>query len=143
MKVVNPSLIASYRTPGPCRYCGKVVRMRCAAHIFSRGAGQVDIPCNLVSLGMDAVTDCDCHARSHGGNEPTTDELLAVSAADHGCLQGDIEELVWLIRRLDKTCSEAGYLRAVKELNFSARRLAMREYESFRGVVWNKRRSAG
>lgn len=82
----------------------------------------------------------------HDGNEPTYEQLLALSAVDHDCQQDDIEALVWLIRRLDKRTTEDGFLRAVREAGFnrSATALALREFESFRSVVWqDKRRSAG
>ncbi len=111
--------------------------MRCAAHIFARGHGggrQIDIPANVVSLGMDALSDCPCHVRSHGGNEPTFEDLLAISAADHDCLQGDIEDLVRLIQRMPRFSEMTAerYERIVnKELNLSGRRLAMDQLKSF------------
>lgn len=51
---------------------------------------------NIVSLCIS------CHAKSHHGQHPTTEDLLALSAQDHGCLQDEIERAVWLIRRLDR-----------------------------------------
>lgn len=137
MKIVNDALTTSARTPGKCRWCGKFVRMRCAAHIFARGHGggrQIDIPCNIVSLGMDALYDCMCHTASHAGNSPTFDDLMAVSAADHDCLQGDIEDLVRLIQRMPKIgeMSVERYESIVKkELNLGGRRLAARMLPSF------------
>lgn len=100
------------------------------------GGKQIDIPCNLISLGMPLT--CPCHGSHHDGNEPTFEELLALSAMDHNCLQGDIEALRDLILRMPKLSSvdEDYYERTVRrELNFSARRLAMRELESFRHLL--------
>lgn len=80
MNVPNDTLLASYRKPGLCEYCRKPCSMRCAAHIFSKGAGRVDHPINLIQLGMDALRDCDCHSRSHHGRSPTRDDFLAIVA---------------------------------------------------------------
>jgi hypothetical protein len=132
MKIVNDALTASMRRRGPCRYCGKVVDL-CGHHIWSKGSGGPDIACNLIALGMPLT--CLCHKSHHDGNEPTFDDLLALSAADNDCLQGDIESLVNLIRRMPKwnTMSPERYERIVRrELNFGARRLAMRELQSFK-----------
>lgn len=141
MKIVNDALTASMRRPGKCRWCGRQVRMLCGAHIFAKGHGsgrQIDIPCNLVSLGDDAVRDCLCHHLNHNGERPTTIDLLAVSAADHDCLQSDIEELKDLILRMPKfkEMTPERYEAIVKRtLSFSARRLAMGQLESFRHLL--------
>jgi hypothetical protein len=136
MKIVNTPLIESYRTGGPCRWCNKKVRMRCAAHIFSKGAGQVDIKCNLVQLGMDALTDCPCHTYSHNGHPPTFDDLLAISAKDHRRRPEDIVQLIHFIRRLPKWTTAFGFVGAAKaQLDVHARALAMLEYEGFRRIL--------
>ncbi len=131
MKIVNQPLIESYRTPGPCRFCGKKVRMRCAAHIFSKGAGRVDIRCNLVQLGMDAVTDCDCHHNSHMGNKPTFDNLLRISAEDHKCRPEDIHQVVYFLRRMPKHLNERQFCEKALELGLEARVLVLTEFEKF------------
>lgn len=145
MKIVNKPLLASYRRPGKCRWCGRSVAMLCGAHVFAKGHGagrEIDIPANLVRLGMDALRDCDCHKRHHDGHEPTHHDLLALAAADNDCLQGDIESLVYLIRRLPKeTTAERFVLAAEAELNLSARALALRQLASFRHLLptWGER----
>ncbi len=134
---MNDALITATRTPGKCRWCHKTVAMRCAHHLFARGQGggrQIDIPCNLVALGMNPITDCECHHMHHAGELPTFECLLAVSAIDHDCLQSDIEDLVRLIQRMPKFSEMTAerYERIVnKELNLSGRRLAMRQLQSF------------
>ncbi len=140
MKIVNDALTASYRRRGPCRWCGRKAHL-CGAHVYAKGHGggrQIDLPCNLVSLGFNAVRDCECHALSHNGHEPTFEQMVAISAADHDCLQGDIEALIRLIQRMPKF-SEMTVERWTgtvnTELNFGARRLAMRELESFRHLL--------
>ena len=86
---------------------------------------------------MNPLLDCPCHLQLHDGNGPTFEELLALSAQDHDCLQGDIEGLVYLIRdQLSKDTTEKEFLRQIGKLNFSARRLAFREYAAFRPYVW-------
>jgi hypothetical protein len=142
VKIINDALLASYRTSGPCRWCGRHVRMRCAAHIFSRGAGRVDIPSNLVALGMDALRDCDCHHRSHQGERPIFEDLLAVSAADNDCLQGSISDLVYLVRRLDKSTTKETFLRACESLNDDARSLAFRQLPSFEDLLYQTDRKS-
>jgi len=133
----NPKLMKSLRTPGPCRACGKRVRMRCGAHVWAKGHGggrQIDIACNLVQLGMDAVFDCPCHVRSHHGQRPTHAELLAFAAADNCALPADIKSLVDLIRRMPpiREVTRSKFVDACEqELNEGALELAMRELESF------------
>lgn len=138
MKIVNDELTDSYLVPGKCRFCGKPCQRLCAHHIWSKGAGQVDIRSNLISLGLMALLDCACHVSHHAGNEPTFEQLLALSAMDHDCLQADIEDLVMLIRRMPpiRDVTEAMFVRTVeKELSFSAKRLALAELKTFRHLL--------
>lgn len=104
--------------------------MLCGAHVFAKGHGggrQIDAPFNLVALGMDAVFDCPCHVRSHAGQEPTHDDLLAIAAAQNKCHQRDIEQLVYLIRRLDRDTTREQLFAAIEqECRPSARELAGR-----------------
>lgn len=135
MRIVNQPLIESFRTPGSCRWCQNPVRMRCAAHIFSKGAGRVDIRCNLVQLGMDPVTDCSCHHDSHMGLAPTFDDLLRLSAEDHKCRPEDIHQVVYFIRRLPKETTARQFRERALELDREARLLAMQEFEGFRHLL--------
>ena len=137
MKIVNTDLTQSMNRPGRCRWCGSSVTRLCGHHLYAKGHGggrQIDIPCNLISLGMTPF-DCWCHQRHHNsGADPSFEDLLAVSAADHDCLQGDIEDLVRLIQRMPRISemSVERYESIVKrELNLGGRRLAMRQLESF------------
>ena len=102
-------------------------QMLCAHHIWGKGAGRVDIPCNLIALGMDAVRDCNCHSMHHSGEVPTRDCFLAVSAMDHKCMQDDITALVMLIRRLDRDTTREQLFAAIeRECGLGARELARR-----------------
>lgn len=127
MKWPDHDLIASYRTIGPCSWCGRRV-MLCAAHVFSKGAGGPDIPCNLVALGADAVLGCTCHHDSHLGQRPIHADLLAIAASQNDCSQDDIESVVWFVRRLPKgTTLERIAERIEAELTPTARTLARRD----------------
>ncbi len=136
MKIVNDALTASMVKPGKCRWCGKHCVRLCGHHLFAKGHNggrQIDIPCNLISLGFTAF-ECRCHDQHHDGNEPTFEQLLAISAADYDCLQSDIEDLVRLIQRMPRFSEMTAerYERIVnKELNLSGRRLAMDQLKSF------------
>lgn len=136
MRIINQPLIESFRTPGPCRWCHKDVRMLCAAHIFSKGAGRVDLRCNLVQLGMDPLKDCSCHHDSHMGLKPTFEDLLAISAEDHKCRTEDIHQVVYFIRRLPKETPAHGfYTKCIRELDDAAIRLIMQEFEGFKDLL--------
>lgn len=141
LKIVNDKLTATYRTPGKCRYCGKSVRLRCAAHVWAKGHGggrQIDIHCNLVHLGMDAIFDCPCHVQNHAGHRPLHEDLLACAAADNNALQSEISALIMLIRRLPpiREMTKRKFVDACKrELNAGAMALAMRELKTFEHLL--------
>lgn len=138
MIIDNPALRKTYHRVGPCRWCRKNVEL-CAHHLFAtghNGGRRIDLPCNMISIGMEF--QCPCHRSHHDGNEPTFEQLLAISAADHDCLQGDLEALIRLVHRMPKIneMSVERYTKIVgRELNFGARRLAMQELESFRHLL--------
>lgn len=99
MNVPDDTLIASYRKPGVCELCGKRCRMLCAAHIFSKGAGKVDHPWNLVAVGMDPVNGCcDCHLRSHNGPKPSREDFLRVVADREEVSPEHITETISAVR---------------------------------------------
>lgn len=75
-----------------CEYCRDTQRARHAAHIFSKGAGEVTIPACLILLCWE------CHSRHHNG-EIASYDLLAVAAVREGIGQDEIESVVWAFRR--------------------------------------------
>ena len=103
MKLIDEALLAEFRTPGRCEFCRKWCEVREPAHIFSRGAGRVDIKENLVSLGSTPNFSCECHYKNHFGGVPTREMLLVVAAAREGTKPDKIRELVYRIRA-DKSC---------------------------------------
>ena len=142
MKIVNDALTRSFLRHGNCRYCGKGPIQLCAAHIFAKGHGggrQVDIPCNLIALGMNPIFDCQCHHNSHQCGDPSQAELLMVSAADHKCEPRDIEDLVRLIQRMPKI-EEMTVAKFVEWVDSeidrpSTRALARRELKGFKHLL--------
>lgn len=102
MIVRNKPLLAEFRTPGRCEFCGKQCKLREPAHIFSVGAGRLDIRCNLVALGSTSAMACACHSKSHAGQRPTTADLLEIVAKREKCLVSDIVAVKDLLRRMPK-----------------------------------------
>ncbi len=129
MKIVNDDLIASYRKRGRCLWCSEMVNL-CAAHLFSKGAGQVDLPFNLISLGQNAVVDCSCHQDSHYSQSPGRDKLLAINARLYKTTPQAIEDVVQWVRRLPKGSSRERVFEAMGELDSDAEKLAMQFVDS-------------
>lgn len=98
MNVPDDTLLASYRIPGHCELCGKFCVMLCAAHVFSRGAGRVDHPWNLVKAGMDPLRDCKCHHNSHATGKPSREEFLRVVADREEVSPEHITETISAVR---------------------------------------------
>ncbi len=131
MKLENDDALDFARGPGVCDWCKGRIAGREPHHIFSKGAGQVDIKSNIAAICRV------CHTSVHFG-EIDDNDILAVVAGRENVLQGDIEAVVWLIRRMPKISEMTAerYERIVsRELNYSARRLAMKELESFRHLL--------
>jgi hypothetical protein len=93
MKVIDPVLLAEFAKPGRCEFCGRSCPSgRDPAHIFSRGAGRVDIACNLVSLCRH------CHSMSHAGEVPTRRDLMCIAAMREKMTPEAIRDRVWRLR---------------------------------------------
>lgn len=100
MRVVNEELLAEFREARHCGWCQKPLRHAPHVHhIFSKGAGRLDIRVNLIPLGGPA--DCNCHGATHDGNIEDF-SLLAVVAQREGVNQDTIRDVVYRLRRLDK-----------------------------------------
>lgn len=92
MKLIDKDLLARIRSESRCCWCGAHGPVH-VHHIFSKGAGRVDIACNLLPL------DWKCHGLVHNG-EISRSDLLAVAAARSGIMQDEIEAEVYRVRRL-------------------------------------------
>ena len=96
MKVVNENALDFFRRAGRCEWCGGYQRNgRDPAHIFSRGAGRLDIPENIIALCRS------CHTAAHWGKISRL-QLLVVVGQRECLLIEDIEELVYRLRRMPK-----------------------------------------
>ncbi len=95
MRLHDTKLLARVRACRTCAWCGKR-RMVHAAHLMSRGAGQVDIAGNVLPLCVDH------HSHSHDGNSPTTSELFKIAGQREGVDPQVIIDTVHLIRRIPK-----------------------------------------
>lgn len=102
MKVIDKKLLAEFRTPGPCEFCGIYCKVREPAHIYSVGAGRLDIRENLVALGSTRLFLCTCHSDSHAGCRPTRIDLLEIAARREGTTPEEITEKVYRLRRETK-----------------------------------------
>ena len=106
MRIVNQSILAQFRTPGRCEWCRTACTAREPAHLFSRGAGRLDIAVNLVALGSTLAYQCPCHSDHHSGREPNRNDLLAIVAQRENVLQDDIVAAVHFLRAAPKDVTE-------------------------------------
>ena len=97
MKVIHKALLKELSQPGLCEWCNKYCSDGLDPHhIFSRGAGRVDIRKNLVSLCRT------CHSSNHNGKEPTRVQLLLLVSVRERTTAEEIIEMVQRIRADDK-----------------------------------------
>src|SRR5437016_2784175 len=104
MKIIDKPLLALFRRPGRCEWCGKF-GPRDPHHLFARGmggGGRLDIRINLVSICRD------CHNACHDGQEPGLIDLLAIVAQRENTTQDAIRREIWRLRRADKSTRDRG-----------------------------------
>lgn len=100
MLIIDPELVYQFRKQTVCEWCGRRVKSGLAPHhVFTRGAGQLDVSFNLIALCPP--TGNNCHQLFHDGHIMRED-LLAKVAAREGVLQDDIVDAVHFLRRLPK-----------------------------------------
>lgn len=104
MKIVNELLIRSFGGPGICEVCLNKVRQRDCHHVFSRGAGRLDISANLISVCSVFSGGDNCHHLIHQGNI-ARDDLLKVIGDRDGIDWESIEDCIFALRRADKNAS--------------------------------------
>ena len=131
MRIVDPAMLGMFRLAHRCDFCGRATPHGCdPAHLFSRGAGRLDVRINLMSLcrGMFEGHYASCHEDQHAGLLTQAD-LLAKKAAILGCQQGDIRDAVQWLRRLDKDASPRQIGHMLREIGPTARKLAREALE--------------
>lgn len=97
MKVIDKDLLKRFREKTQCEFCGVQSHDGMdPAHIFSRGAGRIDVSPNIVALCRE------CHTRSHAGGEPNKQQLLAIAAAREGLDVDEIVDKIYRLRRDDR-----------------------------------------
>lgn len=95
MRHVDEKLCDRFRGFKNCEWCRKYRYCVCS-HIYSRGAGRVDIPINLLSLCAY------CESSHHDGNAPTVSQMETIVALREKIIATDIFQEVCRIRRLPK-----------------------------------------
>lgn len=101
MRIISKGTLDLFRGRAQCEFCGERLRRASeAAHIFSRGAGRLDITVNLCALGGPWC--CGCHHKSHQGGEPTREQLLELVGRREGVTPASIELAVYALRRAPK-----------------------------------------
>lgn len=114
MRIVNECLLTDFRRRLACELCGKPMPYGCDPHhVFSRGAGRLDIVENLVSL------DRECHNQVHSG-VVSCQTLLEHIAKRERISTSAIESIIYYLRQQPK---EADPLEAyARAKSLSARR---------------------
>ena len=104
MKKKDETLLAEFRTAGPCQWCGRWCAARDPHHIFKRGmgaGGRLDVRINLIALGAKRLFICTCHDDADAYRIPRC-SLLAKVAAREQRLQGEIEDELRRLRRTSR-----------------------------------------
>lgn len=102
VRVINDKLLREFRMMGVCAWCNRRFPEVDPAHIYSRGAGRVDIRCNIVNLCRKCHTTSGT-ANEGNGQHPNRQDLLEISAKREGMTPDEITETVFRIRR-DTKC---------------------------------------
>lgn len=93
----DEDVLDQFRTLGRCEWCRKGCRKRVASHIYTRGAGRVDIPENL--MGM--CVSCELSHHSPNG-KPSVKDMETVVALRMGIDPASIKDAVDAARLLPK-----------------------------------------
>ena len=96
MKIIDEQLLQEFREKTSCEWCKRRIFTGLQPHhIFTRGAGRLDIRCNLVALCIV------CHGEVHAG-VIMREDLLTIVAVREGTPQDEIEREIYRLRRLRK-----------------------------------------
>ena len=101
MVIKDETLLAEFRAAWRCEWCKRWSPHGCDPHhVFSRGAGRLDVRINLVSLCRA------CHQAHHAGQIPLRCDLLAIVATREGVNQFEIEDEIYRLRRTRRKHAE-------------------------------------
>ena len=131
MKLLNDALLASYRGPGQCEWCGKWNRLNCGHHVWARGSGRLDIPVNLLRVGMDYFMDCPCHRKIEDRVIPMWKVVRFVAQRER-VTPDQLEAEILYLRNLAKPNGDAAYNRVLDE---HTQRMAAMRRETSVGVA--------
>lgn len=132
MRIKSQKVLLSFENAGRCEFCETPCLQRERHHIHTRGAGWVDLRCNIIMLG--GPFRCACHAKFHNGGICRAEFLTVVAARDNTTVEA-IETLIYLVRRLPKDAGKATIWEAIEQIDdHIARRLARNEL-SFVGLI--------
>jgi hypothetical protein len=96
MRVINESLLDEFRSATVCELCRRPSWNGLdPAHLLGRGAGRVDIRCNLAALHRE------CHNRTHADPDALAKLFEIVARREHMTPE-EIREKVWRIRQDDR-----------------------------------------
>jgi len=138
MRIENPKLLKTFRTPGRCENCGRFCQVREPAHLWAKGfggGGWIDLRINLISLGSSRHSFCACHSISHNDGGVLNATFLGLIAWRERTTEDSIIEVMHLCRRLVKP-TQMELHKAVGELAESPRLLAVKEFTE--AGLWEK-----
>lgn len=95
MRIIDEALLQEFRYVWQCEFCNRSTPGCDPHHIFSRGAGRLDIRENIVSLCRK------CHQLNHDG-KITRAELLDIVARREHTTAAKIVAKVYRLRRKRK-----------------------------------------
>ncbi len=121
MRHIDEKVLASFRGPGKCLLCGTFSPQRECHHVFSRGAGRLDVPINLAALG--GAWSCQCHTRAQRYVITRTKVVEAVAYREGLDYSFVMDRVPWLRRQpkeclLCLTCMGAGSVRVERGWGF-------------------------
>lgn len=92
MRVIDRKLLKEFSRKPNCEVCGaKNIHGLDPHHLLSRGAGRVDVRCNILAACRP------CHVMAHAGSD--RDRLVAIVAEREQMTADAIWAEVWRIRR--------------------------------------------
>lgn len=142
MRIENKRLLREFAKATRCDFCGRHTQGCDPAHLWSRGAGRLDIRCNLMSLCRGLVIDksgrisswVSCHQDYDGGLIPK-ETMIGKKATIIGYSAADIEHVVLVLKRLPKDPRRDQVKEELRFMSKGGRALMVEELKEA-GVEW-------